>query len=141
MHMESIVSPLRLRWVKGECEFNCNLAPALVYVLTCNLPPAVLEGCPRSFVFHCGNTGVERKPTKSAQKVNSCRVSNLRPSDHESHAVLTQLSQPPSPPPSRKKKKKKKNLTAAMFLGEFPDLLDFCNNLCGKCIILMYHSW
>ena len=35
------------------------------------------------------------------------------------------------PPPSRKNK-----LTDAMFLNEFPDLLDFCNNRSGKCIIL-----
>ena len=37
-----IVSPLRLRWVKG------------VSIFTCNLPPAL----------HCGNTGVERTPNK-----------------------------------------------------------------------------
>ena len=35
------------------------------------------------------------------------------------------------PPPSRKNK-----LTDAMFHDAFPDLLDFCYNLSGKCIIL-----
>ena len=28
--LESIVSPLRLRWVKGVCMFRCNLPPALL---------------------------------------------------------------------------------------------------------------
>ena len=35
------------------------------------------------------------------------------------------------PPLSRKNK-----LTDAMFHDEFPDLLDFCNNLSDKCVIL-----
>ena len=35
------------------------------------------------------------------------------------------------PPPNWKNK-----LTDAMFHDEFPDLLDVCNNLSGKCIIL-----
>ena len=30
----------------------------------------------------------------------------------------------------------KNKLTNAMFLDELPDLLDFCNNLSGNCIIL-----
>ena len=48
-----IVSPLRLRWVKGVC------------VLRCNLPPALLAEWPGSFTCHCGNTGVERTPNMS----------------------------------------------------------------------------
>ena len=36
------------------------------------------------------------------------------------------------PPPSREKNK----LTDAMFQDEFPSVLDFSNNLFGKCIIL-----
>ena len=34
-------------------------------MLICNLPPALLAECPESFTCHCGNTGVERTPTKS----------------------------------------------------------------------------
>ena len=48
-----IVSPLRLRWVKGLCVFRCNL------------PPALLAERPGSFTCHCGNSGVERTPNKS----------------------------------------------------------------------------
>ena len=48
-----IVSPLRLRWVKGVCVFRCNL------------PPALLAEWPGSFTSHCGNTGVEQTPNKS----------------------------------------------------------------------------
>ena len=48
-----IVSPLPLRWVKGAC------------VCKCNLPPALLAEWPRSFTCHCGNTGLERTPSKS----------------------------------------------------------------------------
>ena len=49
----SIVSPLRLHWVKGVCMFKCNL------------PPALLAEWPRSFTCHCGNTGMERTLNKS----------------------------------------------------------------------------
>ena len=48
-----IVSPLRLRLVKGVCVFRCNL------------PPALLAERPGSFTCHCGDTGVERTPNKS----------------------------------------------------------------------------
>ena len=48
-----IVSPLRLRWVKG------------VYVFRCNLPSALLAEWPGSFTCHCSNTGVQRTPNKS----------------------------------------------------------------------------
>ena len=47
-----IVSPLRLRWVKGVCVFRCNL------------PPALLEEWRGSFACRCGNTGVERTQNK-----------------------------------------------------------------------------
>ena len=46
----SIVSPLRLRWVKDVC------------VIRCNLPPALLAECPRSFPCHCDDKWVERTP-------------------------------------------------------------------------------
>ena len=48
-----IVSPLRLRWVKGVCVF------------TCNLPPALLAEWPGSFTCNCSNTGMERTPNQS----------------------------------------------------------------------------
>ena len=48
-----IVSPLRLRWVKGVCVFRCNP------------PPALLAERPGSFTRHCGNTGMEWTPNKS----------------------------------------------------------------------------
>ena len=48
-----IVSPLRLRWVRGMCVFRCNP------------PPALLAEWPGSFTCHCGNMGVERTPNKS----------------------------------------------------------------------------
>ena len=48
-----IISPLRLRWVKGVCLFRCNL------------PSALSAKWPRSFMCHCGDTGVERTPNKS----------------------------------------------------------------------------
>ena len=49
----SIVSPLRLLWVKG------------VRVFRFDLPPALLAEWPGSFTCHCGNTGVERTLNKS----------------------------------------------------------------------------
>ena len=48
-----MVSPLRLRWVKGVCVFRRNL------------PPALLAAEPGSSTCHCGNTGLERTPNKS----------------------------------------------------------------------------
>ena len=48
-----MVSPLRLRWVKGVC------------MIRCNLPPALLAEWPGSFTRHYGNMGVERTPNKS----------------------------------------------------------------------------
>ena len=48
-----IVTPLRLRWVKGICVFRCNLPLALV-----------TEG-PGSFTCQCGNMGVEQPSNKS----------------------------------------------------------------------------
>ena len=48
-----VVSPLRLRWVKGVSMFRCNL------------PPACLTEWPGSFTCHYGNTRVERTPNKS----------------------------------------------------------------------------
>ena len=55
----SIVSPLRLHWVKGVCIYRCNL------------PSALLAEWPGSFICHCGKTGVEQTQSKSAHKVNS----------------------------------------------------------------------
>ena len=71
-----------------------------------------------------------------------CLIStSLFPFHHPSfEGVRTSLTLSPTslhfvcvyrPPPSRKNK-----LTDAMFHDEFPDLLDFCNNLSGNCIIL-----
>ena len=48
-----IISPFRLRWVKGVCLFRWNLQLAL------------LAQWPGSFTCHCGNTGVEWNPNKS----------------------------------------------------------------------------
>ena len=48
-----IVSPSRLRWVKGVRVFRCNLSPAL------------LTDRPGPFTCHCGNMWVERTPNKS----------------------------------------------------------------------------
>ena len=48
-----IVSLLRLRWVRGICEFRYNL------------PSALLAEWPGSFTCPCGNTGVKRTPNKS----------------------------------------------------------------------------
>ena len=47
-----LVSPLRLRWVKGVCVFRCNL------------PPVLLAEWPGSFTCHCGNTMIVRTPSK-----------------------------------------------------------------------------
>ena len=49
----SIVSPLRLHWVKGACVFRCNL------------PPPLLVEWSGSFTCHCGNMGVEQTPNMS----------------------------------------------------------------------------
>ena len=38
--------------------------------------------------------------------------------------------------PAQSGKKQQQKLTDAMRYDEFPDFLDFCNNLSGKCIIL-----
>ena len=56
----SILSPLRLHWVKAACMFRCNL------------PHALLAEWPGFFTCHCGNTGVKWTPNKSqpAEKVN-----------------------------------------------------------------------
>ena len=48
-----IVSPLRLRWIKGVCMFRCNL------------PLALLAEWPGSFMCHCSNMGVKWTPNKS----------------------------------------------------------------------------
>ena len=56
--LDSIVGPVRLRWVKGVCLFSWNL------------PSALLAELVRSFTCHCGNTGVKRTPNKT-HKVNS----------------------------------------------------------------------
>ena len=48
-----MVSPFRLRWVKGVSLFECNLEPALL---------AKWMG---SFTCHCSTTGLERTPNKS----------------------------------------------------------------------------
>ena len=48
--LDSMVSPLWLRCVNGVCVFRCNL------------PPALLAEWPRSFMCHCGNTGVSIGP-------------------------------------------------------------------------------
>ena len=89
-----MVSPLRLRWVKG------------VYVFRCNQPPALLVQWPDSFTRHCGNTGVERTPNKSQVSTQSllwrrkfsrrsCRDSNSQSFDHESGALSNKLSRLP----------------------------------------------
>ena len=52
----SIVSPIRLRWVKGVCMFWCNL------------PPALLAESSGSFTCNCGNMGVERTLNKSQHR-------------------------------------------------------------------------
>ena len=49
----SIVSPLRLCWVKCVCMFSCNL------------PPALLAEWLGSFTCHCSKTEVERTLNKS----------------------------------------------------------------------------
>ena len=56
LRLDSLVSPLRLLWVKGVCVFRCNL------------PTALSAEWPRSFTCHCGNTGVEWTPNKSKHR-------------------------------------------------------------------------
>ena len=51
--MDSIVSRLRLQWVKNIC------------VLSCILPPALSAEWRGSFKCHCGNTGEEGTLSKS----------------------------------------------------------------------------
>ena len=53
MPEQRIVSPHRLRWVKGVCVFRCNLLPAL------------MAKWPGSFTCQCGYTVVERTPYES----------------------------------------------------------------------------
>ena len=61
----------------------------------CNLPPALLAEWPGSFTCRCSNTGLERTPNQSAQKVNAEEKLlppllpgiEMRPSDHESVAL------------------------------------------------------
>ena len=62
-----IVSPLRLRLVKGVCVFRCNF------------PPAFLAEWQRSFTCHCGNTGVGRIPNKSQHTKLTLEKSILPP--------------------------------------------------------------
>ena len=49
----SIVSPFRLGWIKG------------VWVLRCNLPPALMAESLGSFTCYCGNKEMEQTPNKS----------------------------------------------------------------------------
>ena len=74
----------------------------------CKLLPALLAEWPGSFTCYCGSTGVERIPnwvsTQSwpwRRKLSrrSCRDSNLRPFNHESGALTTELSCTPRPQP------------------------------------------
>ena len=84
-----IVSPLRLRWIKGVCVFRCNL------------PPELFAERPGAFTCHCGNTGVERTLNKSQHTKltlenkfsrGSCRDSNSQPFDHQSGALTNKPS-------------------------------------------------
>ena len=88
-----IVSPLRLRCVKGVCVFRFHL------------PPALLAALPGHFTCHYGNTGVERTPNKNQhtkltqEKKFSrrfCRDSNSQPFDHKSGALTNKLSRLPT---------------------------------------------
>ena len=89
LRVSALVNPLRFCWVKGVCLFRFNL------------PPAVLAEWSGSFTYHCGNTGVERKPNKSQHtrltleknfSRRSCRDSNWHPFDHESGALTNKLT-------------------------------------------------
>ena len=53
--LQSVVSPLRHSWVRGVCVLMCNMPPALL----AELPVVVFF-----YIYHCGNTGVERTPNK-----------------------------------------------------------------------------
>ena len=53
LRLDSIISPVRLYWVKNVCVFMCNLSSAL------------WAERPVSFTSHCGNMGVERTLSKS----------------------------------------------------------------------------
>ena len=85
----SMVSPLRLHWVKDVCMFRRKLLPAL------------LAEWPESFTCHCGKTGVEQTPNKSSthswlwrRKFSHrfCWDLNSQPFDHESGALTSELS-------------------------------------------------
>ena len=56
LHLDSIVSPIQLHCVKGEC------------MLWCNLPSALLAEWSGSFTCQCGNMGVEWTPNKSQHR-------------------------------------------------------------------------
>ena len=59
--------PLQLCWVKG------------VWVLRCNLLPALLAEWPGSFTYHCGNRSVEWTRTKSQRTKWTHEKKFLRP--------------------------------------------------------------
>ena len=86
------MNPVRLHLGKGVC------------MIRCSLPLSFCSECPGSFRYHCGNTGVERTPSKSQHRKSTllskfssgCILeSNQRSSDHKSAAQLTELAKPP----------------------------------------------
>ena len=63
--LDSIVSPLQLHWVKG------------VWIIRCNLPPALLAEWPGSFKCHCSSTEVGQTLNKSLHTKRTLRRKNL----------------------------------------------------------------
>ena len=59
--LNSMVSPLRLRWVKSVCVFRCNSPPVFFFFYN--------FWWPGSFTCHCGNTRVERTLNKSQHRL------------------------------------------------------------------------
>ena len=84
----SIVSPLRLQWVKGVCVFRCNL------------PPALLAEWPGSFTCHWVTRGWNGDQIKVSTQswlwrrrfcCRSCWEFNLQPFDHEPSTLTNKL--------------------------------------------------
>ena len=75
-------------------------------MFSCNLPPALLAEWPGFFTCYCGNTGggtdteirvsTESRPWRRKFSRRSSRDSNPRPFNHESGALTTELSPPPT---------------------------------------------
>ena len=94
VYLDSIVSPLRLRWIKGVC------------VSRCNLPLALLAEWPGSLTCHYGNTGRNEHWIRVSTQSwlwrgnfshRSCRDSNSQPFNNESGALTNELSRSPQP--------------------------------------------